>query len=202
MKTFSNSVILNTYSNWVCLNEALGIGTLVMTLGRFNPPTIGHQWLFKQMASMAAKEKGTALAFTTHTQDKKRNPLSYDRKCHWIRKILPRGVRLVTTNARNMQEILKEVSEKNFNRLILLVGDDRKEAFSWIDKYKHDFNINKVEIVSAGARSGSSALQNASATKMRQSVIDGDFEAFKEISPFNAKDTEALYAELQPILKK
>lgn len=190
-----------TFSEWKAVNEALENGTLVMTFGRFNPPTIGHQWLFQKMLNIATRERGVPLVFASHTQDPKKNPLPYDQKCKWIAKLLPKGVKLVKTKARNMQEILKELMPKGFRRLILIVGDDRVEGFSWIDKYKEDFGFQKVEIVSAGARSGVSAIQNASATQMREYAKSGDIDAFKTMSPFSEKESEELFTQLQKCLK-
>lgn len=190
-----------TFSEWKSVNEALENGTLVMTFGRFNPPTIGHQWLFQKMLDIATRERGVPLVFTSHTQDPKKNPLPYDQKCKWISKLLPKGMKLVKTKARNMQEILKELTPKGFRRLIVVVGDDRLEGFAWIDKYKADYGLQKVEFVSAGARGGVSAIQNASATQMRAMAKAGDYEAFKALSPFKDADTEVLFSQLQAALK-
>lgn len=190
-----------TFSEWKAVNEAVENGTLVMTFGRFNPPTIGHKWLFQKMLNIATKERGVPLVFASHTQDPKKNPLPYDQKCKWIAKLLPKGLRLVKTKARNMQEILKELMPKGFRRLIVIVGEDRVEGFSWIDKYKEDFGFQKVEIVSAGVRGGVTAVQNASATQMRAYAKAGDLEAFKSLSPFDERDTEVLYNQLQAALK-
>lgn len=190
-----------TFSEWKAVREAVENGTLVMTFGRFNPPTIGHQWLFQKMLNIATRERGVGLVFASHTVDPKKNPLPYDQKCKWIARLLPKGLRLVKTKARNMQEILKELMPKEFRRLILVVGDDRTEGFAWIDKYKNDFGLQKVEIVSAGARGGSSAVQNASATQMREFAKAGKLDAFKAMSPFTEKESEELFAQLQGCLK-
>ena len=190
-----------TFAEWKAVNEALENGTLVMTFGRFNPPTIGHHWLFQKMHTIATRERGVPLVFASHTQDPKKNPLPYDQKCKWIAKLLPKGVKLVKTKARNMQEILKELMPKGFRRLILIVGDDRVEGFSWIDKYKEDFGFHNVKIVSAGVRGGTDAIENASATQMRACAKAGDYDAFKALSPFSDKDTETLYTQIRAALK-
>ena len=197
-----NFSLSRSFSDWKAINEAVENGALVMTFGRFNPPTIGHQWLFQQMLNIATRERAVGLVFTSHSQDVKKNPLPYDQKCKWISKLLPKGLKLVKTKARNLQEILTELKPKQFRKLILVVGDDRTEGFAWVQKYKEDFGFQTVDIRSSGARSGASKIESASATAMREYAKQDDYGSFREYSPFDDKDTEALYSQLQAILKK
>ena len=195
-------MLIEGYAFWKALQEAQHSETLVMTFGRFNPPTIGHRWLFQQMLNIATRERAEAFVFTSHSQDKKKNPLSYVEKCELVSKLLPRGVRLVRTNARNMIEIVKEIAGYNrFRKLIVVVGDDRLESFSWIDKSKEEFGFTKVELKSAGARSGASNIQNASATALRNAAKAGDMEAFMNYSPFDAKTSEKVFNLIKDRLK-
>lgn len=195
-------MLIEGYSFWKALQEAQHSETLVMTFGRFNPPTIGHKWLFQQMLNIATRERAEAFVFTSHSQDKKKNPLSYVEKCELVSKLLPRGVRLVRTNARNMIEIVKEIAGYNrFRKLIVVVGDDRLDSFSWIDKSKEEFGLTKVELKSAGARSGASNIQNASATALRNAAKAGDMETFMEYSPFDAKTSEKVFNLIKDRLK-
>lgn len=195
-------MLIEGYSFWKALQEAQHSETLVMTFGRFNPPTIGHKWLFQQMLNIATRERAEAFVFTSHSQDRKKNPLSYVEKCELVSKLLPRGVRLVRTNARNMIEIVKEIAGYNrFRKLIVVVGDDRLDSFSWIDKSKEEFGLTKVELKSAGARSGASNVQNASATALRNAAKAGDMETFMEYSPFDAKTSEKVFNLIKDRLK-
>ena len=54
--------------------------TAVFTFGRFNPPTIGHQKLLQAVLRTAKSEGGKPFIFGSHSQDKKKNPLSYKEK--------------------------------------------------------------------------------------------------------------------------
>lgn len=196
------NMLIEGYAFWKALQEAQHSDSLVMTFGRFNPPTIGHKWLFQQMLNIATRERAEAFVFTSHSQDKKKNPLTYVEKCELVSKLLPRGVRLVRTNARNMIEIVKEIAGYNrFRKLIVVVGDDRLESFSWIDKSKEEFGLTKVELKSAGARSGASNVQNASATALRNAAKAGDMEAFMNYSPFDAKTSEKVFNIIKDRLK-
>lgn len=196
------NMLIEGYAFWKALQEAQHSDSLVMTFGRFNPPTIGHKWLFQQMLNIATRERAEAFVFTSHSQDKKKNPLTYVEKCELVSKLLPRGVRLVRTNARNMIEIVKEIAGYNrFRKLIVVVGDDRLESFSWIDKSKEEFGLTKVELKSAGARSGASNVQNASATALRNAAKAGDMEAFMNYSPFDEGTSKKLFDTLKSRLK-
>ena len=45
--------------------------TAVFVFGRFNPPTIGHEKLLNALTATAQREGGTALVYTSSTQDAK-----------------------------------------------------------------------------------------------------------------------------------
>jgi FAD synthase len=61
------------------LNEAK-TSTAVVTFGRFNPPTIGHQKLVDKVVAVAKAKRAIPLVYASHSSDKKKNPLSYDSK--------------------------------------------------------------------------------------------------------------------------
>ena len=61
------------------LNEAKG-KTAVLTFGRMNPPTIGHEVLAQKVIKTARQSSGTPLIFLSHSSDPKKNPLSYEEK--------------------------------------------------------------------------------------------------------------------------
>ena len=58
---------------------------IFLIFGRFQPPTIGHELLFKNALSRARREQSDTAVFVSHTQDRK-NPLSYEDKVSVIRK--------------------------------------------------------------------------------------------------------------------
>ena len=65
------------YKNFV--KEQTG-NAAVFTFGRFNPPTIGHEKLLKVVENTAKIQKGDYFVFMSHSQDAKKNPLSYNQK--------------------------------------------------------------------------------------------------------------------------
>ena len=61
------------------MKEALS-KTAVMTWGRMNPVTIGHEKLISAVIKTAVQKKGIPLIYLSHSVDKKKNPLPYDQK--------------------------------------------------------------------------------------------------------------------------
>ena len=66
------------------------------TFGRMNPPTIGHG---KVMDVLAAKSgKADYKVFISQTQDKKKNPLSYNDQVKHARKMFTKHARNIRVN--------------------------------------------------------------------------------------------------------
>lgn len=69
------------------------------TVGRFQPPTIGHKMLIE--ATIKAAEGGKAYVFVSSTQGKGkealRNPLTADQKIPLLKHMFPEGVEFVNT---------------------------------------------------------------------------------------------------------
>ena len=62
--------------------------TAAFTIGRFNPPTIGHE---KVITSLVKKSGGNSVyIFPTHSQDSARNPLPHALKIAYMRKMFPK----------------------------------------------------------------------------------------------------------------
>ena len=59
---------------------------IVLAFGRMNPPTTGHQKLVNKIKSVARKHRATPALYLSHSQDKKKNPLSYDDKVRFATK--------------------------------------------------------------------------------------------------------------------
>ena len=56
------------------------MSTAVMSFGRFNPPHTGHKLVADTVKKVAKKEKGTPLVYLSHTQNQKKDPLTYEHK--------------------------------------------------------------------------------------------------------------------------
>ena len=170
------------------LEEAAG-GTVVMGWGRMNPITSGHEKLVNKIREVARKEGATPVVYLTHSQDAKKNPLSYNDKVMLAKKAF--GNMIQKSNAKTIMQAMQEL-EKKYKNVILVVGADRiKEFDSLLNKYNgKDYSFDSIKVVSAGNRADpdseeakSLTADAMSASVMRKLASEGDFESFKKGLP-------------------
>ena len=168
---------------------------VVITFGRFNPPTVGHGKLFKKVASIA---KGNDYRIhASQSSDPKKNPLGYNDKIKFLRKMFPEHGRsfILDTSIKNIFNAASKAHEDGYNKLIVVVGSDRVQEFKkTLVKYNgqkgrhgfYDFEMG-IEIKSAGARDPDSddAVEAMSASKMRAAAEENDLKTFTLGMPKN-----------------
>jgi protein-tyrosine-phosphatase len=170
------------------LNEATKGKTAVLTFGRMNPPTIGHEVLVQTVLKTARASSGTPLIFLSHSSDPKKNPLSYDEKVRLAQAAFGRNI-VVKSPARTIIEVLKTLTG-SFDNVKVVVGSDRVSEFERILKTYNgrDFKFKSVEVVSAGTRDpDAEGVSGMSASKMRDLASSNDKNAFKKGLPKNLK---------------
>lgn len=161
--------------------------SVVLTFGRFSPPTIGHEKLVSKIKDVASARKADPMIFTSHTYDKKKNPLVYDQKIQFLQ--IAFGPIVKKTNARTIIEVAKELSGK-YENLIVVVGSDRVSEFqTLLDKYNgKEFNFKVIDVISAGERDpDGDDISGMSASKLRSLAVTGDFETFEKGLPSKLK---------------
>jgi len=164
------------------LTEAKDKGA-VFTFGRFNPPTTGHA---KLVAKLKKESRGDdVLLFTSHSNDKVKNPLSHKDKIKYLRNFF--GKIVADVNARTVFEIATELHKKKYKRISMVVGSDRIREFeTLLNKYngvkaRHGFyKFDEINIISAGERDpDADDVSGMSASKLRGYAEAGDFDNFK-----------------------
>ena len=183
------------------LTEAKDKGA-VFTFGRFNPPTTGHAKLVDKLKKVS---KGyEVLLFTSHSNDRNKNPLSHKEKISYLRKFFGRIV--VDANARTVFDVANELHNKGYKKVRMVVGSDRIKEFDMLlNKYngvkaKHGFyKFDSIEVVSAGERDpDADDVSGMSASKLRKYAESGDFDNFKLGVPSKKnKDIEGLYKDIR-----
>jgi nicotinic acid mononucleotide adenylyltransferase len=156
--------------------------TAVLSWGRFNPPTIGHEVVFKCANDLANKQKADFFIIPTKTVDTEKNPLTLEEKICYLNKIFPEYNKniLQNNNINTIFEAAKYFSDRGYDKLKLVVGSDRTERFEMLKNYNgKDYNFKNIEIISAGERldEGEDA-SSMSASKMRQAATEGNIDAF------------------------
>ena len=184
-------LVKNTIELKPKLEEAPG-KTAVLGWGRMNPITIGHEKLVNKIKSVARSEGGDPILFLTHSQDAKKNPLTYDDKYMLATKAFGRLVR--KSKSKTIIQAAQELQRK-YKNIVLVVGQDRVKTFEdLLNKYNgKDYNFDSIKVVSAGDRDpDADDVTGMSASKMRALAKDGDMESFSKGLPkklkANAKD--------------
>jgi nicotinic acid mononucleotide adenylyltransferase len=153
-------------------------GGVVLTFGRMNPPTVGHEKLVDKVKTVAQSKRATPLVYLSHSQDKKKNPLDYDDKIRFARAAFGRVVQHAPQ--KTLIDILKSLQTK-FSEVTLVVGSDRvKEFETLLNKYNtKEYTFDKIDVVSAGERDpDAEGVSGMSASKMRDAVKAGDRAKF------------------------
>lgn len=175
---------------------------IVLAFGRMNPPTSGHQKLVNKIITVARKNKATPALYLSHSQDKKKNPLSYEDKIRFTTKAFGNIVK--KTNARTIIDVLKEL-DNQYDEVIVIGGSDRvKEFDTLLTKYNgKDYAFEKLDVQSAGERDpDADDVSGMSASKLRELASVGDFSSFKSGLPNKLKsgrEAKEMYDKIREI---
>jgi len=166
---------------------------VVFAFGRFNPPTTGHELLVKAVKKLAASSKADHAIYASKTQDAKKNPLSVDKKVHYLDLMFP-GTNFVAANPneRTFIEAAKSLN-KRYKNLIMVAGSDRVPEYEKIlTKYNgKDFHFDTIQVISAGERDpDSDDASGMSASKMRALASKGDYSGFKKGLPSSMREID------------
>ena len=172
----------------------------VITFGRMNPPTVGHQKVVDKVKAEAKKQGAMPHVYLSHSQDKKKNPLDYNTKLNTARKAF--GSSVTRSDARTIIEVMVELQKMQHKEVTVIAGSDRVREFrTLLNKYNgKDFKFDKIAVKSAGARDpDAEGAAGMSATKMRTAAQTGDYDSFKKGVPpaLSDRDTKAMYNKIR-----
>ena len=165
----------------------------VMTFGRMNPPTTGHEKLIHATHKVARKMGTKAHIVLSHSHDKKNNPLPQKHKINYVKKIHP-GVHVTGSDKQNPSFLhhAKKLHQAGHDHLHVVAGSDRTgEYHKILHKYnghKDHYNFKSITVHSAGQRDPDShGTAGISGTKMRAHAHAGDHKSFHAGLPKNLK---------------
>lgn len=168
------------------ITEATG-KTAVIAWGRMNPVTVGHEKLVNKVRDVARKQKADPHIFLSHSQDAKKNPLSYDDKVDLAKSAF--GNIVYKSTAKTIIDVMKQL-QTQYKHIILVGGADRVADFeTLLNKYNgKDYTFDSIQVVSAGERDpDADDVTGMSASKMRSLALHGDAEGFKKGLPSKLK---------------
>jgi hypothetical protein len=170
------------------------LGTLVVTFGRFNPPTVGHKKLLD--AARKAAGKGALKIYPSRSQDPKKNPLDPDEKVDVMKQMYPDHADSIVNdpNSRSIFDVLKQAHADGYSDVKIVVGGDRVQEFGKMsDKYNGQiYDFAGVQTISAGERDpDAEGVEGMSASKMRKAAAENDFKTFRQGVPDTIDDKAA-----------
>jgi RimK family alpha-L-glutamate ligase len=182
--------------------------SIVIGVGRFNPPTTGHEVLVNKVMTEAQKISAEFCIYASYSQDPKKNPLDVKTKLDLLKKFFPKmkfqampkpfpnkdGKTVAGPYA-----IAQKLSDAGYTRVYIVTGADHMAEYNKIKQYidtdpksTEGYKFSDFKVINAGARDpDAEGVQGMSASKMRKAVFDGDFDAFREGVPAHVKDADA-----------
>ena len=183
-------------------------GTISITFGRFNPPTVGHEKLLAKVAQEAKSSGGEYRIYPSRSQDPKKNPLDPGSKIKYMRLAYPDHANAIidSDDMRTIFDVLQALDNDGYSDVRIVVGGDRVSEFnSLATKYNGDlYTFDQIKVVSAGGRDpDAEGIEGMSASKMRKAAVEGDFDTFDDGIPagLSKKDRETLYLLLRQAMQ-
>jgi hypothetical protein len=170
------------------VNSTVGKTKVSVFQGRLNPPTKAHT----QIIPLQMKKSGyPVILFLVKGKgsDIKKNPLKLQDQLKMIKKSAGRNIhKIFVIDNGFIGEMVNILRDNNMEPVELWTGTDRLQTYKLqANKYKEKWNLDlDVKEIKRGE-------EDISASKVRQSAIDNDFETFKELtSNLDKSDFEIL----------
>ncbi|AOO19091.1 cytidylyltransferase [Cyanophage S-RIM12_W1_24_0910] len=187
---------------------AVDQGTISITFGRFNPPTVGHEKLLAKVAREAKSNGGEYRIYPSRSEDPKKNPLDAGTKIKYMRMAYPDHANAIVDNGdmRTIFDVLTALDSDGYSSVNIVVGGDRVSEFnSLAQKYNGElYTFDEIKVTSAGERDpDAEGVEGMSASKMRKAAAEDDFDAFSQGTPESlGKDgSEKLFLTLRQAMK-
>jgi nicotinic acid mononucleotide adenylyltransferase len=171
---------------------------VAFAFGRFNPPTVGHKKLIDTVVDAA--DGGDFYIFTSQSQDPDKNPLDYQTKVSFLKKLFPsiQDKIVYDMTIKNVLQAADKLKANGYTDATFVCGSDRVPEFTkllntWngMDKTPRFGTLN---IVSSGEREdGVEGVEGVSASMAREFVKNNDFESFKGTVPNNPQLAKELF---------
>jgi hypothetical protein len=181
-------------------SEEKGKKPVVISFGRFNPPTTGHLKLIDKVKSTAEKLKAKHTVVVSHSQDAKKNPLSGAQKVKHLKRYAPgANIESSSKDSPTIMHHAAKLHAAGHDELHVVAGSDRvKEMHDLLHKYngvkgKHGhYNFKKIKVHSAGHRDpDAEGAEGMSGTKMREHAKNKDSSSFRQGVPSHVSDAHA-----------
>lgn len=177
--------------------------SIVVTFGRFNPPTAGHHLLAQEVMRQAGEMGADHMIYGSMSADPKKNPLTPEQKAKHMGRVLGTPRVHVGEGAKNPFEMLHHLSQQGYDRVHMVLGSDRADEgiFKKMQEYVASGELPGVGKLGIKKLTGSTAgearsddakgLAGVSGTKQRAFVSAGDFAGFRRGLPAHVSEEHA-----------
>ena len=168
--------------------------TAVMSFGRFNPPTIGHEKLIRKTEEVAQQHSGTAHIVASHSEGTAKNPVPQQAKIGYLHNIVKPSTEL-SGSSKEEPTILHAAARlhrQGHKHLVVVAGSDRVNDYQELlnqyndgKKYPHgSYKFKSIKVVSAGSRDpDAEGVAGMSGTKIREYARKGNTAKFRSALP-------------------
>ena len=178
--------------------------SLVTTFGRHNPPHLGHKLTLDQAHDVAQNEGADQRFYTSHSQDRKKNPLPRDVKLKFLKKMFPDHAEKWDgdDNVRTVLGAAEKAHKQGYKNFHFMGGGDRREGMeNLLRKYNGDlYDFKDIYAHSAGDRDelglSDDPIAKMSASKQRRAAQNDDYDGFMEGMLLNKSFTKEDAKEL------
>ena len=159
---------------------------VVFCWGRMNPPHIGHEKMIEFTKERALYDPWYVMV--THSEGGRKNPLPYDRKIYYLKKMFPDYAKNIYEGPAS-QTIIKVMQylQPDYDHVVAVVGDDQ---FPWLSSMlpkqngTQDYTFDKIEVLNAGKRKkGATGAEGASSTLIKEHAEKVETRAFYSMLP-------------------
>jgi hypothetical protein len=159
---------------------------------------------------MARQVNGKGFIFLTHTQNNKKDPLSFQEKLAYItNQINDPNLQIGSTDVKTIIQALQKIQAQGRTRVIMIAGDDRVMEFQqFLNQYNGNpdkagnipYKFDDVQVVSAGQRDpDADDIAGVSASKARDWALKGQEHEFSKIV-MGGDAGKVLYDKIQDAL--
>jgi hypothetical protein len=181
---------------------------IVVTLGRFNPPSRNHEQLIKYGLARATENGFDYRVYPSRVQDRGTNPLNPSLKVQYMQMMYPDYADYIidSDDMKSIFDVLTSLYNDGYSDVKIVVGSERLGEFQSLAHRNQGqgYDFENIEVMAASVRDpDSDTAGSGSSAEMRTAAAEGNFEAFSSNLPPRMKpgDKEQLYASVVKSMK-
>lgn len=161
---------------------------VVLTYGRMNPPSLGHEKLIKKVHEIANLYDAPHHVILSYIVDHNTNPLDPDTKLKYAQQFFPdTNIELATKVHYGIIQQAERI-KGNHTHLHVIAGSDKIQEYETLLNRYNGKDYESITVHSAGNRNQTNeGIEGLSATKLRQYAAEGNKVAFDYGLPSKAK---------------